>query len=118
MESADKVIASDLLAAEVVLENVTCSVSDVHTTNDIVIVQTADADIQWSLLTDCHFSIEQFVNNAEAVKYYTVFDDYAQFRFFLALLGSSATQLKYQCCSVSVPDQLFITMMKLRQAKD
>ena len=83
-------------------------------TNDMV-----DAVVQCSLLSDnCAFSVKQFASNAHAIKYFTGFDDYDHFMFFFSVLGPASTDLNYKCSTMTTEDHLFMTLMKLRLAKD
>jgi len=78
-----------------------------------------EASVQCSILpASGGFRVAQFVDHDTAIQYYTGFDDYSHFRFFLSVLGPAAYSLSYQCSELSIPDQLFMTLMKLRQAKD
>lgn len=63
------------------------------------------------------FSISNFVFDARAVHYYTGLENYDKFAFVLATLGPAAYCLRYrwrQCHNISVEDQFFLTMIKLR----
>lgn len=62
--------------------------------------------------------LKRYINNDHAIKYYTSFDDYRHFKFFLYILGPSANELSYQCSKLVVEEHLFLTLMKLRQGKD
>ena len=64
------------------------------------------------------FSIESLKNQPEVIKYYTGFLHYEHFMHFLSCLGPAAFHLSYQSGILSVADELFVTLMKLRQAKD
>ena len=64
------------------------------------------------------FSIETLKNQPEIVKYYTGFVDYDHFMYFLSCLGPAAFHLSYQSGVLTVSDELFLTLMKLRQAKE
>lgn len=78
-----------------------------------------DSVVQCTLLADsCGFSVKQFIHNAHAMKYFTGFDDYDHFSFFLCILGPAADCLNYKCSAMTTEDHLFMTLMKLRQAKD
>ena len=65
-----------------------------------------------------YFSIETLKNQPEIIKYYTGFLNYDHFMYFLSYLGPAAFHLSYKSCILSVPDELFLTLMKLRQAKE
>lgn len=78
-----------------------------------------DSVIQCSLLSDdVGFSIQQFVDRPHAIKYFTGFDNYDHFRYFLSVLGPASRHLSYKFLTMSVEDHLFMTLIKLRLAKD
>ncbi len=68
---------------------------------------------------DCSrlFSIDKFMHEPKVIKYYTSFDDYAHFQFIFHVLGPAVSKLGIDVY-LSPEDQFFLTMMKLRQAKD
>lgn len=70
------------------------------------------------ITTNEKYSVEQFKDDPVAIHYYTGFDDYEHLNFFLTVLGHAAYNLNYQNRDLTVLDHLFMTMMKLRQAKD
>ena len=102
------------IAAEVTVED---TATDAITT---ITRGTEDQECQCQLVSKstARWSIENFVSDAASVQYYTGFDDYEHFQFLFALLGPAASNLTYQCSHLSPQDQLFLTLMKLRQAKD
>lgn len=63
-------------------------------------------------------SIENFKDNPNAISYYTGFSDYDQFMTFFYCLGPCVDELDYKCSVLESKDQLFLTLMKLRQAKE
>ncbi|XP_056010013.1 uncharacterized protein LOC130051679 [Ostrea edulis] len=63
-------------------------------------------------------SIENFKDNADAVSYYTGFSNYDQFMIFYHCLGPCVNELDYKCVTLEPRDQLFLTLMKLRRAKE
>ena len=65
-----------------------------------------------------NYSVEKFINNPRAILYYTGFRNYLHFMLFFQILGPAVSELLYRCTSLSPKDQLFLTLMKLRQAKD
>ena len=77
-----------------------------------------NASIQCQLLTDQKYSINMFISKPKAIQYYTGFDDYDHFLMFFTALGEAAYHLKYECLLLDPKDQLFLTLMKLRQAKE
>lgn len=77
-----------------------------------------DKEIQCNLSCMDAYSIENFELNPKAVSYYTGFNDYNHFMAFYYCLGPSVDELSYQCSSLSPKNQLFLTIMKLRQGKE
>lgn len=75
-----------------------------------------DQGIQCELLSK--FSVENFHDNPKAIQYYTGFTDFNHFMFFFHCLGPAAFNRNNQFSSLPHIDQLFLTLMKLRQAKD
>ncbi|XP_069117620.1 uncharacterized protein [Argopecten irradians] len=64
------------------------------------------------------FSVEQFANDDTTIHFYTGLESYLKFMFVLSTLGQAAYCLKYiffQIDTVSVEDQFFMTLMKLRR---
>ncbi|XP_046543594.1 uncharacterized protein LOC124253791 [Haliotis rubra] len=106
---------------EVVVDSSDSNVST-STTNDPL----CDSDLCGSTFQDeqvqCNllgkYSIDMYINNSKAVHYYTGFQNYDHFMYFFHSLGPAAYELNYQCVSLSPKDQLFLTLMKLRQAKE
>ena len=79
-----------------------------------------DQEVQCLLLRprDTRYSIDNYKDDAEALQYYTSFDNYKHFMLFFNILGPAAYELP-QFSSLPDPrDQLFLTLCKLRQAKD
>uniref|UniRef100_H2XTS7 Transposase Helix-turn-helix domain-containing protein n=1 Tax=Ciona intestinalis TaxID=7719 RepID=H2XTS7_CIOIN len=62
--------------------------------------------------------MEMLQHDSNAVQYYTGFDDFEHLFFFFQCLGQAANNLKYQSSLMSPQEQLFVTLMKLRQAQD
>ncbi|XP_063437815.1 uncharacterized protein LOC134718896 [Mytilus trossulus] len=75
-----------------------------------------DMQIQCELLG--RYSIERFMDNPKAVSFYTGFKSYEHFMFLFHALGPAAYELKYKCSTLHPSDQLFITLIKLRCAKE
>lgn len=64
------------------------------------------------------FSVDNFLNDDTGMHFYTGLESYTKFMFVLRTLGPAAYCLKYiyfQVDSVSVENQLFMTLMKLRR---
>jgi hypothetical protein len=64
------------------------------------------------------FSIEKLLNKSKTINYYTGFSDYEHFHFFFQCPGPAALDLKNQSTIIPPMDQLFLTLVKLRQAKE
>ena len=64
-------------------------------------------------------SIDDFVNDQKAIQFYTGLIDYLTFVDVLASLGPAAYKLNYLHAypTISVPDQLFLTIIKCRTYK-
>lgn len=75
-------------------------------------------EVQCSLPVPGKYSIDNFRFDDKSVKYYTGFSTYEHFMFLFHCLGQAAYELTYQCSSLEPKDQLFLTIMKLRCAKD
>ena len=69
-----------------------------------------------SILSNCR--IESFSNQPAVIKYYTGFLNFEHFNFFFNCLGPAAFELNYKCTLLGPKDELFLCLMKLRQAKD
>jgi len=63
-------------------------------------------------------SVYDFKDNASAIQYYSRFDNYDHFIMFFEVLGPAAHHLSYKCSTLEPADELFLTLTKLRQAKD
>lgn len=64
------------------------------------------------------FSLERFKDDPEAMRYYTSFDDYKHFMYVFRCLGQAAYHLDYKSQKLDPPNEFFLFMVKLRQAKD
>lgn len=100
---------------EVVIDN------EVSTTpvNDAV-KNLLDAEVQCNI-NSClqgNYSIEHFRYNDKMINYYTGFADYSQFMLFFNCLGPCVNELPNQSTLIDPKDQLFMVLMKLRQAKE
>ncbi|XP_071627298.1 uncharacterized protein [Temnothorax longispinosus] len=65
------------------------------------------------------FTIDTFGNKPDAVMYYTGLESLEKFKLVLYSLGPAAYELKYRydtVSNISVEDQFFITLIKLRRA--
>lgn len=72
--------------------------------------------------SDCpvlgYFSIEKLKSHPKKVQYYTSFQDYDHFMFFYHCLGPAVNHLSYKSSLIMPKDELFLTLIKLRQAKE
>lgn len=68
--------------------------------------------------TQYRYRIENFKNCPEDVEYLTGFASYDHFFMLYCALGPSVDQLKYKSRALDASDELFLTLMKLRLAKD
>lgn len=68
----------------------------------------------------CHFSVRRFVSDEEGIHFYTGLESYEKFCMVLQSLGPAAHELNYYHGvnpSISIEDQFFVTLLKLRQHK-
>ena len=89
--------------------------------NDQSFVDTScDSFVQCELLTSStsKWHIDMFENNNKAILYYTGLSNMEHFDFVFNFLGPAANELNVQCHLLCPRDQLFLTLMKLRQAKE
>lgn len=77
-----------------------------------------DQSVQCELKTFGKFSVKNFENDPKMIKYYTGFCDFEQFIFFFNCLGPCVSELSHQTTLMDPKDQLFMALMKLRQAKE
>ncbi|XP_064605006.1 uncharacterized protein LOC135470158 isoform X2 [Liolophura sinensis] len=82
--------------------------------------KSCDAAVECSLLSDfdCRMSVRKYENNPRAVQYYTGMDDYNHFMLIFNLLCPAVYHLDFKCTLLELVDQLFLVLMKLRQAKE
>ena len=64
------------------------------------------------------YRIENFKRDDEAFQYLTGFDSYEHFKLLLNILGPASSQLKYKSKELDTENELFLTLIKLRQTKD
>ena len=78
-----------------------------------------DAAIQCQLFpSGSKFRFADFKQDKKALQYFTGFDDLQQFTLFKDIVMSSLDSLEYKCTALSSVDQLFLTLVKLRQGLD
>ena len=116
MEAASKILVShpdfslggtETIAEEIIEEDIisTLSTFDVACTCDII-------------NSNALYRIKRFANDSSAIKYLTGFDSYEHFKLILGILGPAAHELSYQSNELDVENELFVTLMKLRLAKE
>ena len=123
-EAANKVTTAEVMpdvGAEVVCQADDCTAAasaemDITST----VSSVSEASVQCDLLRpiDTRFSVNNFVHNPAVIRYYTGFVDFSHFLLLFQILGPAASNLTYKCTHLEPIDQLFLTLMKLRQAKD
>lgn len=62
--------------------------------------------------------INSFIHDEKAMQYFTGFDNYHQFTLFNDIVTYELYSLEYSCTLLSGTDQLFLTLVKLRQSLD
>lgn len=101
------------ISVEVDLES-----DNVNSRNDVsVSVATVSTSTQ---TPETRFSVDNFSNDPEAIHFYTGLEDYRKFTMLLDCLGPAAYSLDYylnMTPPLPVRDQLFLTLIKLRQHK-
>lgn len=80
--------------------------------------QPIHREVKCSMQTLDTYSIEHFQNNCRMIQYCTGFNNYEHFQLFFNILGPAAYELKYNCQLLTPENQLFLILMKLKQAKD
>ena len=78
----------------------------------------SDLAVQCKIETLGKFSIEHFRSNSRMIYYYTGFNSFEHFNLFFNILGPAVNELNYKCSLLIPEDQLFLTLMKLKQAKE
>lgn len=101
--------------------------SEIEVTSSALIYQqeltdqpSSDVKIQCSLPVpeSAKFDIRNFVHNCKAIQLYTGFDNYDHFRYFFQVLGPAVYCLNYRSSVLLPENQLFLTLIKLREAKE
>ncbi|XP_071138862.1 putative nuclease HARBI1 [Mytilus edulis] len=75
-------------------------------------------NIQCDIPSFGKFSIESFKEDNKIINYYTGFQDFDHYMMFFHCLGPSAFELEFKCTLLNPIDQLFMTLIKLRQNKE
>ncbi|XP_040573760.1 uncharacterized protein [Lepeophtheirus salmonis] len=118
----DSIIADPAQYGNVVLveEGVLNPTQDVDYQTDPLIIK--DEYVQYTSTNENIirplFSIGNFVNDPSAIVYYTGLSDYNHFKDLFFCLGPAVNHLCYKIESLTRQDELFLTLMKLRQNKD
>jgi hypothetical protein len=85
-------------------------------TKEEIIPTEEDKEVQCQLIG--RYSIETFILNPKAIQFYTGFKSFQHFMFLFNCLGPAAYDLNYKCVNLTPQDQLFLTLIKLRCAKE
>lgn len=80
-------------------------------------LSTEDQSVQCNLPQRGVLHVDSFAENDRIILYYTSFKNYKQFMLLYSVLGPCVNQLSV-CCHLKSQDQLFMTLIKLRLAKD
>ena len=112
---SEDLAVGDCAVNEVVVEcveevSVDCDVDDIS--------EQCDQSVQCDIDIGNKWSIDNLQTNPKMVKYYTGFESYDHFMMFFQILGAAAHDLNVKCNLLPPQDQLFLVMMKLRQAKE
>ena len=121
MESCDYLII-DSLAVQNEETCVTAAddkcISDCHTRLTERAESTGcNQETQCNLSNRCVFTIDKFIDNDRIILYYTGFKTFEQFMLLFNVLGPCTNKLPVKT-HLKPTDQLFMTLMKLRQASD
>lgn len=119
--SSDTIAEISTIGAEVeCLEQSTADTAHTATqpVESLPVSQTAEVQCQLITPQDCRLSVFHYVDNPDAIKYYTGFDNFDHFRLLFDVLGPAVTCLSYRGSALQPIDHLFLTLIKLRQAKD
>ena len=106
------------IASEVVVEPVPPMVVN-YQPDDTLATDTVTSDAWSQTDVDVPFDITKFMFDDEAIRYYTGLENYSKVMFVLATLGHAAYNLSYYyyahtCENLSVPNQFFLVLIKLR----
>jgi hypothetical protein len=120
-ESVPTVCQCSDLVNEVVIDSETCDADDCVTLEVEHPFEKQNCSVSSQTIYPCApFSIEHFIFDNEGIQFYTGLDSYSDFLFVLATLGPGAYHLNYKftkSVNLSVENQFFVTLMKLRQHK-
>lgn len=91
----------------------------VHVSSEKAIPTVNDVSAQCLLLTGkINFTVDSFFDKPNVIKYYTGFNSYDHFMLLFTVLGDCVNHLYIKDCHLLPKDQLFLTLIKLRLAKD
>jgi hypothetical protein len=81
---------------------------------------TDDAAVQCLMLTPrtARLSLHELADRPDMLQFYTSFENYEHFLFFFSVLGPAVYELQRFSCLPDPSDQLLLTLIKLRQAKE
>ncbi len=80
--------------------------------------QPKHAGVQCNLLHRTVITLEQFAYSPNVIQYYTGLDDYDHFMLVFNVLGENAQHIGRKFKMLTAENQMFLTVMKLRQAKE
>ena len=119
-QEPDQDIADNPIGAEITIDQ-QISTPPYHHTSALSPKEFSSTSTQCSIgdiTPDNIFSIHRFSKQPSIIKYYTGFEDYEHFIIFFNILGPATSHLGISHIPTSPQDQLFIVLIKLRQAKD
>ena len=105
------------VAQEEIVETTAVPISMEMESSDVSEVTYEHAEVQCDIVSH-NFTIQKFIFTPEAIRFYTSFEHYDHFKLFFDILGPASYHLDYSCSTLSPEDHLFLTLMKLRQAKE
>jgi DDE superfamily endonuclease/Helix-turn-helix of DDE superfamily endonuclease len=96
------------------------STSSVEAVEAAVCIETVNCGVQCTLLQPftCRMSFEQLASDPVALQFYTSFENEHHFNMFFEILGPAVPELKKFSTLPNRKDQLLLTLIKLRQAKE
>lgn len=118
----DKEMKEDLQMAEMTIHVVVLDQASSGTSSEQHNLETQCAtdekEVQCDISTQGKFSIAVMKHHSKMIAYYTGFDGLDHFMLIYNILGPAAFDLSYKCGLLSPQDQLFLTLIILRQAED
>lgn len=116
METKGDLQMDEMTIHEVVLDQASWISSEHH--NQETKCATAENEVQCDIPTLGKFSIEGMKHNIKMIAYYTGFNGYDHFMLIFNISGPADFDLNYNYGLLNPQDQLFLTLIKLRQVKD